>query len=398
MNSQHKVSTRVCPGCGKKKTFPERNECHSQACAYEYARKKCKAQAAEAIDPVTEHRLKLENRDLRKQLDESLDKQVFDSRYQEFIATAAERSVIVPDWVRVPIGKEKHEVMPTVSFSDWHLDENVKPEQIANLNGYSRPIAEKRLRNYYQNTIDVCFKFLGGFKYSGLVNPWLGDIFSGNIHEELRNTNADVMLSSLLYWVGPVAAGLRMQADAFGRVFVPVVVGNHGRNTVKPIHKNRVRDNFDWLFAQIVARELADDKRITFAISESSDVRYNVYGTTYLGTHGDQAKGGSGIAAQLSPLMIMVARKMKRTPFDYLICGHWHRLSQFMKVRVNGSGVGYNEYAFHGNFDWEPPQQDLWLTDPKRGIVCDFPVHVASKDEPWGRYEGGNVAPFRVAA
>ena len=42
--------------------------------------------------------------------------------------------------------------------------------------------------------------------------PWLGDNFSGNIHEELRNTNADVMLSSLLHWIGPVVAGLRLQA------------------------------------------------------------------------------------------------------------------------------------------------------------------------------------------
>ena len=93
--------------------------------------------------------------------------------------------------------------------------------------------------------------------------------------------------------------------------------------------------------------------------------------------------------------MIMVARKAKRTQFDYLICGHWHRLSQFMKVRVNGSGVGYNEYAFHGNFDWEPPQQDLWLTDPQHGIVADFPVHVMAKDEPWvAKRPAGE--PFKV--
>jgi len=385
-SSRHKTEKRECPICRKTKTFPVRNETCSETCGRMAKSIRAAAggkDAAVELDPVAEHRLKLENRELRAQLTEALNRQVFDSRYQEFVAAVARRPVTVPDWMRWPVSKNRHEVMPTVDFSDWHLDENVNPEQIQNLNGYSRAIAEKRLRNYYQNVTDVCFKYLGGFRYSGLVNPWLGDIFSGNIHEELRNTNADVMLSSLLYWVGPVVAGLKMQAEAFGRVFVPVVVGNHGRNTLKPIHKNRVRDNFDWLFAQIVARELAGDERITFAISEAADFRYTVFNTTYLATHGDQARGGSGIAAQLSPLMIMVARKAKRTRFDYLICGHWHRLSQFMKVRVNGSGVGYNEYAFHGNFDWEPPQQDLWLTDPHRGIVCDFPVHVMSKDEPW---------------
>ncbi len=396
-SSQHSLSKRKCPGCGVKKEFPARNETCSFKCGRKVEASRRQPAPREKVDPVTEHRLKTENHELRAQLKSVLDRQVFDSRYQEFVGAAASRAVTIPEWVRVAPGKESHEVMPTAAFSDWHLDESVDPKQIQNLNGYSREIAEKRLGNYYRNIPDVCFKYLGGFRYAGLVNPWYGDIFSGNIHEELRNTNADVMLSSLLYWVGPVCAGLRLQADAFGRVFVPVVVGNHGRNTLKPIHKNRVRDNFDWLFAQIVARELSGDKRITFAISEAADFRYSCYNTTYLATHGDQARGGSGIAAQLSPLMIMVARKAKRTQFDYLICGHWHRLSQFMKVRVNGSGVGYNEYAFHGNFDWEPPQQDLWLTDPQRGIIADFPVHVMSKDEPW-LIRKPNGEPFRVAS
>jgi len=226
------------------------------------------------------------------------------------------------------------------------------------------------------------------------VMPWLGDNFAGNIHEELRNTNADVMMSSLLHWVGPMVTGLRSLADAFGRVYVPVVVGNHGRNTQKPISKMRVRDNFDWLWAQIIARELAGDKRITFAVSEAPDYTYTIYNTTYHITHGDQAKGGTGIAAQWSPLMLLAVRKLKRIRFDYLVCGHWHRLGQFLKIRANGSGKGYDEYAFNSNFDWEPPQQDLWLTDPNHSIVCDFPVHVMSKDEPWNQRADKKRLPF----
>lgn len=346
-------------------------------------------------DVINEHRLKIENRELRERLNASLDSVVYDERCQRFIADAVSRKIAVPEWVCARDSGRKHEVMPTVSFSDWHLDEIVKPEQVQHKNAYNREIAELRLRNYFNNTVDVCHKFLGGFTYPGIVMPMLGDNFSGNIHEELRNTNADVLLSSLLHWIGPMASGIKHLADAFGKVYIPVVVGNHGRNTLKPIHKNRVRDNFDWLFAQMVARELSGDRRITFAISEAPDYLYRVYNTTYLITHGDQAKGGSGIAAQLSPLMIMVARKSKREAFDYLVCGHWHRLSQFMKVRVNGSGKGYDEYAFNSNFEFEPPQQDLWLTDPKHGVIGSFPVHLLSKDEPW---RGRGSSPVQFAA
>jgi len=270
-------------------------------------------------------------RELRKQLNGALGRQVFNQRYQDFVADVAAHPVIVPPWVTTPPSRKQHVVVPTAAFSDWHFDERVFPEQIQNANGYGREIAGRRLRNYFQNVIDVSHKFLAGFRYPGIVWPWLGDLFSSNIHEELRNTNADVMLSSLLHWAGPMAAGARQLADAFGRVYISVVVGNHGRNTMKPIHKMRVRDNFDLLFAQIVARELAGDKRITFAISEAPDLTYSVFNTTYQITHGDQARGGSGIAAQWSPLMLLAVRKLKRVRFDYLVCGHWHRLGSFLK-------------------------------------------------------------------
>ena len=387
--SQHKEVKRKCPGCGKEKTFPARNDACSAVCA---------RIVASAPSAAKQHALKLEIRELKRQLRDALDDRVFDQRYQEFIGEAASRPVSVPDWVTVPASKERHMVIPTASFSDWHLDEIVKPEAVQNLNGYDRQIAERRLRNYFQNGIDILTKYLGGFRYPGIVMPWMGDLFSGNIHEELRNTNADVILSSLLHWRGPMIAGLKQWADVFGRVYVPVVVGNHGRNTIKPIHKNRVRDNFDWLFARMVESEIADDKRITFAISESPEFTYSAFGTTYHILHGDQAKGGTGIAAQWSPLMLLAARRLKRRRFDYLVCGHWHTLGQFQRIRANGSGIGPSEYAFNGSFDLQPPLQDLWLTDPTHGIVCDFPIHVMSKDEPWAPRVSQAVEPFKVVA
>lgn len=402
MNNGHRDAVRVCPGCKKKKSFPARNKTCSYTCGYKYREEQRgkgerKKEPVDHATAVQEHALKMECRELRARLNEALSKQVLNQRYQDFVADVASRPITVPEWVTTPATGEKHVVIPTISFSDWHFDEQVFPAQIQNANGYNREIAERRLKNYFNNTVAVSFQFLSGFRYPGIIWPWLGDIFSGNIHEELRNTNADVMLSSLLHWTGPIVAGARQLADAFGKVYIPVVVGNHGRNSIKPIHKMRVRDNFDWLFAQVVARELADDKRITFAISEAPDMTYSAYNTTYHITHGDQARGGTGIAAQWSPLMLLAVRKLKRVRFDYLVCGHWHRLGSFLKIRANGSGVGYNEYAFNNNFDWEPPQQDFWLTDPQRGIVCDFPIHVMSKDEPWvaQKPEG---EPFRVLA
>ena len=56
-------------------------------------------------------------------------------------------------------------------------------------------------------------------------------------------------------------------------------------------------------------------------------------------------------------------------PYSHLVIGHWHQLRYLGQIIVNGSLVGYNEYALKSRFDFEPPQQALWLTHPLRGLT-----------------------------
>jgi len=104
---------------------------------------------------------------------------------------------------------------------------------------------------------------------------------------------------------------LKMLADEFNKVTVVSVVGNHGRNSIKPISKNRVRDNFDWLFSSMLKRQFdkAGDKRFNWIIAEGHKQPFQVYGTKFIASHGDEAHGGSGIASLLSPLMIQATKK-----------------------------------------------------------------------------------------
>jgi hypothetical protein len=187
-----------------------------------------------------------------------------------------------------------------------------------------------------------------------------------------------------------MAAGIKLLADEFGKVFIPAVVGNHGRLDRKPVAKFRAQDNFDYFFYRMLAIMLEGDKRITFAISESADQPYTVFNTRYLLSHGDQFRGGGGIAGLLSPLMIGDHKKRKRQEaikqgYDYLVLGHWHQRAAFKGVIVNGSLKGYDEYAFISNFDYEEPQQSFWVTDPEHGITISAPIHVKDKSEQYGK-------------
>jgi hypothetical protein len=232
--------------------------------------------------------------------------------------------------------------------------------------------------------------------------PLGGDIFSGIIHEELVETNAATIFDSLLYWCEPIAAGIRLLRDAFGRVFLPCVVGNHGRRQRKPHAKNRAQDNFDYFFYHLLRKTLPD-KTIEFKISDSADQSYTVFNTRYLLTHGDQFRGGSGIAGMLSPLLIGDARKREREnavqrPYDYLVMGHWHQLAFLRGLIVNGSLKGYDEYAFVSNFRFEPPRQAFWITDAHHGVTITAPIHVAAEDEQYSANTGAQAVAAGMGA
>lgn len=333
-----------------------------------------------------EHRLREEIRDLKGQLKEALDQKYADATYQAFVGSALRSMPAMPPaWTMTRRGSARREVLPVVCFSDWHFDEVVRPEEVQFRNGYNRVIAGQRLKVFIEAVCRVLRDYVKGFTYPGLLMPWLGDNFSGDIHEELRITNADTLLSGVVHWMGPVAAGLRRLADEFGSVHIPVVVGNHGRNTLKPIAKRRAKSNFDWLFAHLVklSLEQAGEKRITWTIPESQKVIVPAMDLKLLLSHGDEARGGSGIAGMLSPQLIQYARMKKTWIFDQWVLGHWHHLSAYRGIRVNGSGKGYDEFATICNFDFQRPCQDCFLVAPKSGVIASWPIFVDSEQEAW---------------
>ena len=60
--------------------------------------------------------------------------------------------------------------------------------------------------------------------------------------------------------------------------------------------------------------------------------------------------------------------------YDTMLVGHFHTYLNMGRIIMNGSLIGYNEYANQGNFGFEKPRQALWLTHPKHGITYSMPV------------------------
>lgn len=345
----------------------------------------------ETLSPIVEHKLKRENAELRSQLREALSKEVVNQDYQQFVAeVAGARRPEYPSWLLKPKSGKRHQATPVAHLSDIHHAEVVNPEEVGGVNSFNLDLSHKRTRRFFESAILLCDEYLSGVDYPGIVLPVSGDIVTGNIHEELRETNALRILPSVLDAAGMIYSGAKMFADRFGKVYIPWVVGNHGRLDRKPRAKGAVEDNFDWMVGAILLRDLArdGDKRIQVDLAPAVDHQFTIYKTRYLQTHGNQFKGGSGIAAELSPMFIGDSRKRKKhaatkQPYDVMIHGHWHRRICLPQVKCNGSIKGFDEYSMTSNFEFQEPMQSFWLDTPERGITIEAPIFVKAEREGW---------------
>lgn len=305
-----------------------------------------------------------------------------------------------PTWIVNVRDKASSPGVPTLFISDVHGGEVVYGSQINNVNEYNVAIMRERFKVLVSSAIHLLRIISPKMDYPGIVLPLGGDMISGNIHDELTATNelnsmpAVLELFGILVWVITVLVG------TFGRVFLPCVPGNHGRDTAKIWNKDRHHTSFDWLLYRFLAKHFENDKRITFFIPDGPDAYYKVYDHAYLLTHGDQFRGGDGMIGCLGPILRGDHKKRSRNAqvdleYDTMIMGHWHQYIHHGRVIVNGSLKGYDEYAYAGNFGFEQPQQALWLTHPKYSITYRMPVFVDRARAPaktsWVSVPGNNT-------
>lgn len=349
--------------------------------------------------------LEEENRRLRLQLKRLADGALTDEMVRKEIFEIAHSKPTVPEWLSVPMPSAADAPgVPIVFGSDWHWGEVVRPEEIGGVNKYNLEIARERMHRLIEQTINLLTNHMVNPQYPGIVFALGGDMVSGNIHEELSETNDMPIMPVVLDLIDHLTIGIKRLKEVFGRVFLPCVAGNHGRLHKKVRAKESNFSSYDWLIYQSLDRRFADDPDVVFFIPEGSDALVNVAGHRYCFTHGNQYRGGDGMIGALGPIIRGDHKKRSRNgqigqEYDTQVMGHFHQLIQMKRVIVNGSLIGYNEYASANNFGYEPPQQALWITHPVHGITFSMPVILgddydkqANADKPWvSFFEAKNV-------
>lgn len=345
----------------------------------EAARRASDAEAAEASARARINRLEAENARLSKIL----------GLVEGYAVTAAKKT---PRWLAPKTSKDgtsRLDATVCLQLSDLHLDEVVDPGQVGGLNAYNREIAEMRLRRWANKACELGdvhrHRWEGGVLFFG------GDMVSGAIHDELRETNADHLPGTMVFWAPRLAAAVRQVLDFYGRLHVPAVVGNHGRLTLKKQAKGRGRNSWDWLLYEMVKSHFAGDERITWDISEGSYTFAKIYDRHVYLTHGDEVGGGNGWAGVWSPLGTIHRRGIELGVAhgirpDYSVVGHWHQtvLAHHRGLVCNGSLKGWDEFAATLRFRPEPAMQNWWVVSADYGVTLSAALFVEDrKAEGW---------------
>lgn len=305
-------------------------------------------------------------------------------RIRAELYSLAARDPAPPVWL-TPARKVKgNRGIPCTIWSDWHFGEVVRPEEVGGYNEFNSEIAAARITELVDTTIDLCFNHMGRAEkqYPGIVVMLGGDMLTGDIHEELFATNDRTVQQCINELTDLLASALERMADTFGRVFVPCVVGNHGRASRKPRMKGRVYTSHEWNIYCNLARYFRNDSRIRFSIPNEADAHFQVYNTRFLLTHGDSlgVKGGDGIIGAIGPIMrgsLKVAHSEAQIgrDYDYIVMGHWHQPLWLPGGIVNGALKGYDEYAKLAlRAPPTPPSQMLWFVHPEHGITARWEV------------------------
>ncbi len=264
--------------------------------------------------------------------------------------------------------------------SDLHVEEPVDPESVGGINEYNLVIADKRLKNFFNGVAwQIEHQRASGHLAIRDLLMWAGgDWMSGFIHEDLIQSNQLSPTQTSLWLLPRMRDGIRMLLDRLQLEHLEIVCsyGNHGRTTPKTRIQNGASNSYEWLLYNTLAEMFRDEKRVHFEITQSPHQYAEVYDKTLHFHHGDSVRSMGGIGGIGVPLLRAMTRWDLARKADLHHVGHFHTFSDFGRLLVNGSLIGYGPFSQWIGASPEPPQQLMYMLDSKRGKCQVTPVWV----------------------
>jgi predicted phosphodiesterase len=252
---------------------------------------------------------------------------------------------------------------------------------------YNMDIAERRIQYLTQKIIR--FREIKSAEYpiNKIVVAFLGDMISGNIHEELAESNESPVSDQLVRMAHIMVDVIGSLSEVFPEVEVIVMPGNHPRLSKKPRHKRKY-DNLEYIMGEMVKAIVAPIENVEVIVPKDLIYVHDIMGHKVGMTHGDGYKSTSfagipfyGLARKRAAFQEGL-KELGMPLVDMLVMGHFHQLlwwpGRGCDLIVNGSVKGPDEYAFDTMHAGDEAQQALITMNRKHGITSFERINLGS--------------------
>ena len=255
-------------------------------------------------------------------------------------------------------------------FGDVHIEEQVQAARVNDLNFYDLEEAKRRTELYFVRLVQRLEHEQKFWHIDNLCLFFLGDFITGYIHEEFVVNNFLTPTEATLYALELLMAGIDylLEHAPVEKITIPCLYGNHGRNVKFRPHSIKARMSYEWLLYQMLRLMYKKQKenRVEFNIAAGTLIYQDIGRFRIRANHGDTFRFAGGVGGVSIPMHKAINNWNMSINADLDVMGHWHQQKDFGKAMINGSVIGYSEFAVDIRAEFEPPKQTFFLIDDER--------------------------------
>ena len=271
--------------------------------------------------------------------------------------------------------KVKSEATAIWLASDWHVAEKVTYAQTNGINMYNLAISKARGEQYFKHALSLTKMMGKDVEIKTIVLALLGDFMTGYLHDQAKESNYLPPMFEIQYAQRIILSGINyVLENSEYNIVIPCASGNHGRTTKFSEFGSENGHSLEFLMYSNIADYYRENKRVQVIINEGAHTYLDIYGYKVRFLHGHDIKFGGGVGGITIPVNKAIAQwdKGKKA---YITCfGHFHQKFDGGNFIANGSLIGYNSFALSIKASAEPPAQQMFLIDKKRGKTIVAPI------------------------
>ena len=266
-----------------------------------------------------------------------------------------------------------------MQISDGHMGSVQQASEIENFNEFNPDVCRSRQIEYANKFVNWVSMHRAAYQVNECAILVTGDLISGDIHDELKITNAFPSPVQVVKAAEILVEQVAIVAQLFGKVSVHFISeDNHARLTKKPQAKEAGYNSLNYLVGYMAKAFLSKHENVDFNIYPMYEKVIHVSTRNYLISHGHGMTGWMGIPwysiarhvgkeaqARMSIIMNEYS-KAREIGFHKYVFGHWHTPFDSDLYSCCGSVQGTDAYD-HKAGRHAVPSQSSWMVHPKWG-------------------------------